>query len=256
MGKLARITTTLIIFNLILFLCSSFSNALTTDQIIRDVEEKLDLVYSYKVVYRLKINNNNQRLTTDGKVVFKRPNKAKIDMMLMLQKPMKQTVVSNGESMLIYMHGLGKATKIRLDTLRDYFGESYFDYQEPNLCSPFSEVDKSTLRRLQDEKLDGENMYVFLAGPSKLQVAQENLPKDSKLKLWISKENGLLYKKSVCNAAGEIIMQYIFKDFVINPIVRDYEFRLSPEENIEISDITDDIRNQMQETLTKKRMQQ
>ncbi len=225
------------------------AHAFYAREAINDVEEKFGNIETYKAVYRLKTNTAYQSYTTTGMVFFKRPDKIKTEMILILKQPMNQVVVSNGETMWVKIQQENQVSKIDLASLKESFGESYFDYQEPNMCKPFKEVERSTLKFIGTEEVNGENMYVFEAKPSKFQIAQGNLPEGSRVKIWVSTNTGLQHRVSVFDESGKEIIQHEFKDFVINQFINDYEFEFKLPSDSKVTDITDEIKNKMLEVL-------
>lgn len=223
--------------------------ALSTREAINNVDEKFSGIEAYKAVYRLKTNTVYQSYTTTGMVLFKRPDKIKTEMMLILKQPMNQVIVSNGGIMWVKIQQENQISKIDLANLKESFGESYFDYQEPNMCKPFKEVERSTLKFIGTEEVNGESAYVFEAKPSRLQIAQGNLPEGSRVKIWVSANTGLQHRVSVFDESGKEIIQHEFKDFVINQFINDYEFEFKPPSDSKVTDITDEIKNKMMDIL-------
>ncbi|MFH0838683.1 MAG: outer membrane lipoprotein-sorting protein [Candidatus Omnitrophota bacterium] len=224
----------------------SYAHALSGEEAIRDVETKYSAITSYKVMYRLEVNSQEQSFTSEGAVFFKTPDKVKMESVVMLNGPAKQTIISNGSLMWVYIPGTSGVSKINLDALRRHFGNNYFDYQEPNVCKPFKEVDRDSLKFLGVEQYEGKDVYVFEAAPSKNQIAQ-GLSPAAKVTLWISTDTGLEHKTSITDESGNEIMRHIFKDFVINTPINDYEFEFKPSKDVQISDITNDIQAKMKE---------
>ncbi len=245
----ARKIINIILILLCLILSVAPAHAFYAREAINDVEEKFGNIETYKAVYRLKTNTADQSYTTTGMVLFKRPDKIKTEMMLILKQPMNQAIVSNGEIMWVKIQQENQVSKIDLANLKESFGESYFDYQEPNMCKPFKEVERSSLKFIGTEEVNGENAYVFEAKPSKLQIAQGNLPEGSRVKIWVSTNTGLQHRVSVFDESGKEIIQHEFKDFVINEFINDYEFEFKPPSDSKVTDITDEIKNKMLEVL-------
>jgi len=225
--------------------------ALSTSEAISDVETKFDNIETYKAVYRFKVEDNEQSYTTEGEIFFKKPDKVKMEMLLVLKEPMKQTVISNGRTMWIYILKFNQASRIDIDNLKAFFGADYFNYQEPNLCKPFKEMNRKTLRFLGIEKLNGEDMYVFEGEPSPLQIAQGNMPSGSKVKLWVGVKDGLQYKTSIFDESGKEVIEHTFKDFVINQLINDYEFEFRPPSDAQVIDSTEEIKVKMKDILRK-----
>lgn len=244
-----KLINVIIVLHLVLNILYAYG--LSTNEAISDVESKFNAVETYKAVYRFNAEDIEQSFTTEGMVSFKKPDRVKMQMLVVLKEPLIQDVISNGKTMWIYVPKLNQISRIDLADLKEFFGARYFDYQEPNLCKPFKEVDKKTLKLRGTERLNGEDMYVFEAQPFGLKVAQGDMPENSTVKVWVSINNGLQYKMSVFDESGKEIMQHIFKDFVINQLINDYEFEFKVPSDLQAVDSTEEIRDKMQEVLKK-----
>lgn len=240
-----------VIIVLYLVLNRLYTYGLSTEEVVGDIESKFNTIETYKAVYSFKVEDIEQRFTTEGTVSFKKPDRVKMEMLAILKEPLTQYVISNGKTMWVHIPKLKQASRIDLASLKEFFGARYFDYQEPNLCKPFNEVDKRTLRLLKTERLNGEDMYVFEAKPLPLKVAQGNMPENSIVRLWISANSGLKYKTSIFDDSGREIIQHLFKDFAINQLINDYEFEFKVPLDAEVADSTGEIRDKMIEVLKK-----
>ncbi len=244
-----KIINVIIVLHLVLN--TPCAHGLSTNEAVSDIESKFDTIETYKAVYRFKAEDIEQSFTTEGMVSFKKPDKVKMEMLVVLKEPMVQNVISNGKNMWVHIPKLNQISRIDLADLKEFFGARYFDYQEPSLCKPFKEVNKETLRLRGTERLNGEDMYVFEAEPSSLKIAQGDMPENSTVRIWVSVNNGLQHKISVFDESGNEIIQHIFKDFVINQLINDYEFEFKPPSDSEIIDSTEEIKDKMIEALKK-----
>lgn len=235
----------ILILNILFYLMSRSGSAQEeTTAIIKQIQDKAKEIQSYQASFTLKMVGPQGEILMEGNILFKRPEKIKLEMSMPNVPDAKQLMVSDGNLMWQVAPSLKLASKVDLATLKKEFGESYFTPVQEDISRPLKEVEEGSVKYLGKDSLEDKEYFLFEAKPKSQTPGIEAA--FSKARFWIDPDTGLEKKTVFYDLEGKEVFQRNFSEVKINLEISDHEFIFLPEEGMEVIDSTDQARKLME----------
>ncbi len=207
--------------------------------IIKLIQEKTQAIQSYQASFTLKMQGPQGELLMSGNILFKRPDKIKMEITLPNIPNATQMTISDGNTMWQYIPFLRVASRVDLATLKKEFGEVYFTETKEDISKPLKEVEEGSIKYLGKEKIAGQEYFILEAKPKS--QAQQDIP-FTQVKVWVNTQTGLEKKTVFYDAEGKEVFSRDFETVVTNIEIEDAGFNFAPPEGVEVMDMTDETR--------------
>ena len=218
-----------------------------TERIIAELETKASKVSSCSADIAMTMDMMGQKMTTNGKYLFKTPNKihmeTDIDMGAM---KMKQIYISDGKTAWAYQPTMNMVTKFDMEKLTDEMKEGGMGQKPGDISKPFQGFDKESVTFDRKDKIEDSEVYVFQGKPQA--AGMQNLPFTiSKMEIWIGADNGLAQKMILFDDEGKEIMTQSYSNIEVNVDLDDSKFTFTPPEGVQVMDMTEKSMDMMKQ---------
>lgn len=220
-----------------------------SEEIIQIIQEKSQAVKSYKASFDLKMQGPQGETVLSGIILFKRPDKIRMEMSLPEVQQARQVMVSDGVTLWQFSPFLKVASKVDIGQLKEEFGEAYFTQPQENTLEPFKAIDRTSIQYLGKERFNAQECFVLEARPK---AAKEGEGLFFKAKIWIDTETGLEKKTVFFDLQGKEVFSRNFKKVEVNLDIPDLNFEFKLPEGIEVMDVTEETRKMIEESLRAK----
>jgi len=219
----------------------------SAEQIMADLESKASTVTSYSADMAMTMSMMGQKMTTNGKYVFKTPNKIWMETeMDMGAMKMKQIYISNGKTAWAYQPTMKMVTKINMEKITAEMKDSGMGQKPGDISKPFQGFDKESVSFDRTDTIGGEKVYVFKGTPQNMNM--DKMPfAISIMEMWIGADNGLAMKMAMFNEEGVEIMTQTYSNIELNIEVDESRFEFTPPEGVQVMDMTEGSMNMMKE---------
>lgn len=206
-------------------------------EIVAKLKKKAQAVESYRA--DITIEMVGMKMDTRGKIVFKKPNKIRIETVTDMDATtkIKQIIVTDGNIAWTYQPRMAMVRKrnlliIAAKTKKKVRAQKFCDISNPFYC-----LRQETISYKGEKEIRGRKLYVFQGNVNKAQVPE--MPRNpSKVEVWIGANHGVLAKMIVFNDKGEKMMVQSHTNAEINVEIKDSEFELKLPEDVEVVDTT------------------
>ena len=205
---------------------------------ITDIEKKTALVTSYQADLSITIEMMGKRVETKGTVIYKKPDKSKMESeMDMGTMKMKQVSYNDGTTRWIYQPDMKIASRIDIKKVAAETKGGSMD-QRSDISQPFKGFQRDSITFIREDNTNKEKVLIFQGIPEKSGLKMMNLT-PAKIEMWIGAGDGLCRRMILFNDEGKEMMTQSYENIRVNIEVNDSTFSFVPPEGIKVNDITD-----------------
>jgi outer membrane lipoprotein-sorting protein len=222
-----------------------------TTQMMEELARKAANINSYRVDTKMETQMMGQKMTMDGAMAVKKPNKMHVTTTSSMMQGMKTETYTSGDTVWTYMPAMKMAHKIDMAKVKAQFPEGSEMAKESDITKPFEGFPKDSIKYIEKKTVDGTEVHVF-------EALTENMPQmpqgqgdpqmiPHKMVFWLNAGNGLPQKVLFLNKDGSTMMTQTYSNFRINVPIPDSEFEFSPPEGVQVMDMTEGTLNMMKQ---------
>lgn len=208
------------------------------------IEQKALAVQSYKAHFDLWMRVGGEEFSLTGTTLFKWPKMLRVEMALRDQKEIGQILYWKGKVVWQYLPSANVAFHREEETLRKRFPDSFASQDLLNIQDPFDLLEGKTIRFLEEERMDGETMYVF-EGIPKRAIRHQGVLQPAVCRMWIADRDGLLRDLVMYDGAGREIVKQHFWEIQPNLELLEEEFVFKPED-VKLVEVTKETEKKME----------
>ena len=214
------------------------SNQVASDaleRVLLEIEGKIETLSSYRAAFKMIFSEEE---TVSGQIVFLRPDKMRMTMIIGEDEQTRQELYSDGETLWQYLPYYNMASKVDLAALKEEFPDEAAALVEgqSDIQGALAEIDKGKIVYLGLEEVDGQVMYVF---EGQADASCEADLEVTRIKVWISEADGLQRWVEYYSAADELIYQHRLENVSVNNGIPDETFQFEPPEESTVLDATE-----------------
>ena len=240
------IVSILLVLTLVLG-CGLPRTSKTKEEIMAEVEDRAATVDSYRADLTMTMEMMGEEMITQGKMVFKKPNRSRMEMVMdMGTMKMKQVVVSNGQTAWTYQPEMKMVTKINLEKIAAETKQGVGKQMAGDISKPFQVFQRESISYIRTGKMDGGKVYVFQGVPKTAEMQQTPFA-PAKMEMWIGVDDGLLRKMIMFNEKGKETMSQSYTNIELNMEVADSQFEFTPPEGVQVTDMTEGTLNMIKQ---------
>jgi|GEM_PF-5131339 len=205
------------------------------EQVLQEIEEKIEALLSYRATFEMIFSEEE---TVTGEIVFLRPDKMRMKMIIGEDEQTRQELYSDGGTLWQYLPYYNMASKVDLAALKEEFPEEAAALVEgqSDIQGALAEIDKGKIAYLGLEDLDGQSMYVF---EGQADASCEMELEVIRIKVWISTADGLQRRVEYYSNEDELIYQHRLENVNVNSEIPDETFHFEPPEDAAVLDATE-----------------
>jgi outer membrane lipoprotein-sorting protein len=228
---------------LVFFTAVLYMNAARADdsvqKYITDIEKKASSVTSYQADMNITIEMMGKSLETKGTVIYKKPDKSKMESeMDMGTMKIKQVSYNDGTTRWIYQPDMKTASRIDIKKVAAETKDGAMDQRSSDISQPFKGYQRDSIKFIREYNTNNEKVLIFQGIPEKSGLKMMNLT-PAKIELWIGAGDGLCRRMILFNDEGKEMMTQSYENIKINVEVNDSTFSFVPPEGTQVNDITD-----------------
>jgi len=227
-----------------------------TDEILKNIESKTRNIRSYTADMTITVEMMGQEMITEGEIIFKKPEKMRMEMSSNMFPQSKMMVISDGQTMWTYMPAMNMVQKMDLARMKKELSEFYRiedileqqTKQSGDMLNPLKGFNRDSIKFVGIEQTaQGKTYTLEVDFPEKMldTRAQQWGFTPSKAKFWILEDNGVAVKMDIYTQTGNKMMSQEYKNIKLNPKISDSMFVFSPPEGAQVMDMTDATINMM-----------
>jgi outer membrane lipoprotein-sorting protein len=192
----------------------------------KKIEEKWSKVDSMSAKMRMNMNmKSDQPIKSDGTVEFLRDGgKEKLRMEMVFEQKLP------GQEMKVLTTTIYDGEFVY--SVTDMMGQKMATKQKPHVLQGTPDLKENhELKVLPDEKVDGQDALVLEAKPK----SQSGV---TAMKMYFSKDTGMLIKTVGVDEKGEPVMDIVYTDVKLNPKLDAARFSYKTEPGVQVMDMT------------------
>lgn len=221
---------------LLLVGCSKREGEATSlEQVLHEIEARIQDLSSYRATFEMIFLEEE---TVAGEIVFFRPDKMRMEMIIGDDEQTRQELYSDGKTLWQYLPYYKMASKVDLAMLKEEFPEetAALVERQSDIQGALAEIDKGEIAYFGLEALDGQSMYVF---EGQADASCEMELEVTRIKVWISKADGLQRRVEYYSNEDELIYQHRLENVNVNSEIPDEMFHFEPPQDAVVLDATE-----------------
>jgi outer membrane lipoprotein-sorting protein len=205
------------------------------EQVFDEIEGKIEALSSYRATFEMIFSEEE---TVTGEIAFLRPDKMRMKIILGEDEQTRQELYSDGVTLWQYLPYYKMASKVDLEALKEEFPEEAAALVEgqSDIQGALAEIDKGRIVYHGFEDLDGQSMYVF---EGQADASCEAELEVVRIKVWISKADGLQRRVEYYSNEDELIYQHRLEKVDVNIEIPDETFHFEPPQDVTVLDTTE-----------------
>lgn len=205
---------------------------------ITDLEKKTASVTSYQADLSITIEMMGKRVETKGTVIYKKPDKSKMESeMDMGIMKMKQVSYNDRTTRWIYQPDMKIASRIDMKKVAAETKDGSMG-QQGDISQPFKGFQRDSITFIREDNMNNEKVLIFQSIPEKSGLKMMNIS-PAKIEMWIGAGDGLCRRKILFNDEGKEMMTESYKNIKVNIEVDDSIFSFVPPEGTQVNDMTE-----------------
>ena len=214
------------------------------ERVLHEIEGKIETLSSYRAAFKMVFSEEE---TVSGEIVFLRPDKMRMEMVIGEDEQTRQALYSDGETLWQYLPYYNMASKVDLAALKAEFPKEAAALVEgqSDIQGALSEIDKGEIVYLGLEELDGHAMHVF---EGQADASCETGLEVTRIKVWISEADGLQRRVEYYSTEDELIYEHRLENVSVNSGIPDETFQFEPPEDAAVLDATEQSLQAFRET--------
>lgn len=230
----------------------------TLKAVLTDIQNKIKNLNSYSAnIDMVFLKSRNGNMEIEGHIEFVKPDKLNMELGVKGEDKTKQAMYSDGALLWQYMPFFKLASKVDLAALKKEFPDAdQLVKGHSNIRGVLSQIKKGNVKYLGIDNFKGEKVYIFEGNVTQDESDKLNMPVQvSKVKVWVSTEDGLQRKAEYYSKGGELIFYQTLDDVKVNPNIPESEFKFQKPEGVNVLDSTPQAREMLKKSQKRNRKQ-